>query len=431
MPALVTFRCGRGLRLLATSLLTAAACHASAGVPQDGYGQGWAAVHADAANSDFHKGPGASKLALHWSRSFPGMINLGPTSGSGRVFVTTSGPGCRLHALDRVTGRTVWCSGEVDRMAVASAPLLGRSGQLYLGDGTAMRAFDRTGRVRWVHPIVGVPLSAQFTPAGDLLFVTHVGVIYVLDSASGAPKLPPYALVANPRFDPAQGMRACMRGLPECPGANTPAIDLRTGRFFFTFWTPGAPQSGIRAMRITPGKRPRLVPLWISDDIPGGSASSPDLSADGKRLYMTDNLGSLHALDAATGEHIWSIPIGYASGGSVSLSPDRLILPAGGRGAALMAIQDRGSRADIIWKDAGLNNFGIATQATGYRAYPTVSTGQGGADLLVIDTRNGTVLDRHHIPGRPIFTVGTTIDRDGTVYVPTIRGELHAYRPTG
>ena len=76
--------------------------------PDDAYGPGWSAVHADPANSDYHQRPGPSDLALSWSRSFDGMINLGPTSdGLGRVYVTTSGTGCRLHALDRDSGKTM------------------------------------------------------------------------------------------------------------------------------------------------------------------------------------------------------------------------------------------------------------------------------------------------------------------------------------
>jgi len=396
----------------------------------DAYGPGWSAVHADAANSDYHPRPGPSDLTLGWSRSFDGMINLGPTSdGKGRVYVTTSGTGCRLHALDRATGKTIWCSDTVGRLAVSSAPLLDRQGRLYLGDGSAMRSFDSDGKLLWSYPIIGAPLSAQFTPAGDLFFITHVGVIYILDRATGKERIAPYPLVPDPKFDPSEGAIACMRGLPECPSANTPAIDLRNGRFYFTFWAPGKPAAGIRAMRIMPGPAPRLVAEWTNDNLPGGSASSPDLSADGKRLYLTDNEGSLHALDARTGKSIWALPIGYGSGGSVSLSPQGLIIPAGGKDAPLLAIEDRGRRGIVVWKDAALNNFGVATQAAGHRAYPTVVTGRGTADLLVVDTRSGKILDREKIPGKPLFTVGTTLDQDGTVYVPTIRGELHAFRP--
>jgi outer membrane protein assembly factor BamB len=424
----------RSATFLAASAALLAAAPAASASDDAVYGPGWSAVHADASNSDYHAGPGPSDLTLAWSRRFDGMINLGPTSdGAGQVYVTTSGKAgskeCRLHALDRATGKTIWCSDILDRLAVSSAPLLDPQGRLFIGDGSAMRAFDRKGTLLWTYPIIGAPLSAQFTPAGDLLFITHVGVIYVLDREKGVERIAPYPLVPNPSFDPSQGAVACMRGLPACPSANTPAIDLMSGRFYFTFWTPGAPAAGIRAMRITPGPAPRLVEEWVNDSLPGGSAASPDLSADGTRLYLTDNHGTLHALDAATGRSLWTLPIGYESGGSVSLSPDGLIMPAGGRDAPLLAIADRGTHGEILWKNAGLNNFGIATQAAGSRAYPTISTGQATADLLVVDTQSGAVLDREPIPGKPIFTVGTTLDRDGTVYVPTIRGELHAFKP--
>lgn len=411
------------------SMVVLAAAQAEDQTP-GAYAPGWSSVHADAANSNYYVNHGASHLRLAWSRKFSGLINLGPTSdGKGQVYITTSGSGCRLHALGRASGQTIWCSAVVGKLAVASSPLIDPDGDLYLGDGQAMRSFDRDGSIRWTHAIIGVPLSTQFTPAGDLIFITHVGVIYVLNRKTGGPVMAPYALVDKPFFDPAQGAVACMRGLADCPSANTPAMDLATGRFFFTFWTPEAKNAGIRAMRITNGPSPHLVEEWANDSLPEGTASSPVLSADGKRLYLTDNAGSLHALDAATGRILWSLPIGYASGGAVSVSPQGLIMPAGGRGAVLMAIEDRGNHGAILWKQDDLKNFGVATQAGGLKAYPTISNGAGADELLVVNTRTGTVLDRQSIPGRPIFTVGTTVDQDGTVYVPTILGELHAFRP--
>ena len=247
-------RCRSATLLAASAAILASAPAASA--PSDVvYGPGWSAVHADASNSDYHAEPGPSDLTLAWSRRFVGMINLGPTSdGAGQVYVTTSGTAgskeCRLHALDRATGETIWCSDLLDRLAVSSAPLLDAQGRLFIGDGTAMRAFDRKGTLLWTYPIIGAPLSAQFTPAGDLLFITHVGVIYVLDREKGSERIAPHPLVPDPSFDPSQGAVACMRGLPACPSANTPAIDMKSGRFYFTFWTPGAPAAGIRAMRI-------------------------------------------------------------------------------------------------------------------------------------------------------------------------------------
>jgi len=394
------------------------------------YQPGWSSAHADAANSDYAHVNGASDLTLAWSREFPGgMINLGPTAdGRGRVFVTTSAPGCKLYALDARTGETVWCAGDLDRLAVSSSPLLDRDGRVFLADGAAMHAWDRDGTLLWKTPIVGAPLSAQFTPAGNLLFITHVGHVYVLRRDDGAPVLAPVALIPGATFDPAKGAMACMRGLPDCPSANTPAIDAR-GTIYFTFWTPGAPSAGVRAMRLTEGQRPALRPLWTNDSLPGGSASSPDLSPDGRRLYLTDNAGGLQALDAASGKTIWRLDMGHESGGSVSSSPGGLIMPAGGGGGVLLAVQDHGDRAQMLWRRDDQLNRGLPPQTANGLAYATVSSGQGQNDLVVVEAATGVELDREHLPGRTLFTVGTTIDRDGAVYVPTIRGQLFAYRP--
>ena len=49
--------------------------------------------------------------------------------------------------------------------------------------------------------------------------------------------------------------------------------------------------------------------------------------------------------------------------------------------------------------------------------------------LVVLDTATGEVLDRHELPGVSGFSVGTTVGPDGTVLVPTIRGQLHAFVP--
>jgi outer membrane protein assembly factor BamB len=412
------------------------------------YGAGWSAVHADGGNTDYAPVEGADDVTLAWQRDLGGGINLGATfDGAGRAYVTTAAPGCHLYVLDVATGDTVWCSDEVDRFAVASSPLIDRDGNAYLADGEAMHAFDPEGDVLWEAPIVGVPLSAQFSPGGRIVFVTHIGRIYLLDRATGEPALPPVELIPGATFDPAENMRGCPLGLSACPSANTPAVDLATGRMYFTFWAPGAPQGGLRAVQITEdpdAERPAITPLWTNEALPGGSASSPDISADGSRLYVNDNAGNMHALDAATGEEIWRIPIGYASSGSASTSPEGLILPTGGQASPLSALRDDGDHATEAWRIDALTNRGIATQAAGGRAYATVTAdatdatdatdgagaaGPGHNDLVVVDTADGTELDREEVPGVTLFSVGITIGPDGTVLVPTFNGKLFAYVP--
>jgi len=418
--------------ILAQAIGVAVALSASRTEDESAYPRSWSATHADASNSDYSPTAGSPRVEPAWSRSFDGMINLGPTSdGKGRLYITTSGEGCRLHALDRASGRTLWCVASLDRLAVASSPLLDAKGNLYLADGTAMHSFRPDGTLRWKSDIVGFPLSAQFTPDGNLIFITHVGVIHRLDRDTGRSVTSPLPLIPEPAFDASQGALACMRGTRACPSANTPAVDLRAGRFIFTFWTPGAPVAGIRSMKILPeSESGGIVIDWTNDTLPGGSAASPSLSADGERVYLTDNGGKLLALDAGTGELAWSIDIGYSAGGSPSVSPEGIIMPAGGGNAALMAIRDLGDHARLLWRREDLQNRGIATQARDHLAYATVARGGGELDLVVVDTRTGEVLDRNPIPGKSMFTVGTTVDVDGTIYVPSIRGALHAFKPS-
>jgi outer membrane protein assembly factor BamB len=394
-------------------------------------GSGWSSVHADGANSDFTPQPGARSLEPAWSRTFDGNINLGATtSPDGSVYVTTnSGPGCHLHVLDLETGATRWCSDEVDRFASISGVLLDRQGNAYLADGEAMHSFAPDGTVRWETPLVGVPLSAQMTPAGRVLVVTHLGQIVVLDRTTGEPVLEPLELVPGATFDPAVGVGACARGLEACPSANTVAVDA-SGRIYFTFWEPGAPQAGVRAMDLVEGDdETTLVPAWTNDALPGGSGSSPTLSPDGERVYVNDNVDSVHALDTDTGETIWSVEVGYASGGSPSRSADGLVMPAGGAFSPVLAVQDHGDRGELVWQDPDLLNRGIATQAAGDVAYVTVARQGPENDLVVLDTSSGQVLERHQLPGVSGFSVGTTVGPDGTVLVPTIRGQLHAFVP--
>ncbi|WP_051165414.1 outer membrane protein assembly factor BamB family protein [Nocardia testacea] len=395
-------------------------------------------MHADAANSDYTPAPGYRSLDLRWSRDLEGdtrigpfewTINLGPTiSPDGhRVYVTSTAQGCNLQALDTATGKTLWCAPEVDRFAVVSSPLIDQQGVLYLADGSAMRAFGSSGSVLWSTPIVGVPLSAQFTSEGRLIFITHVGTIHVLDRATGHPMLSPLELIPGATWNPSEDLFACARGTQACPSANTIAFALERGQFFFTFWAPGKTQADIRAMAYTENPEPVISNVWINDALPGGSGSSPALSADGNRLYVTDNVDALHAIDTTTGNVVWSQQIGYAAGGSASVSPSGIVIPAGGRGSAVQAIRDDGDHATLVWRREDLDNRSIVPQSSGSLAYALVDRGQLHNDLVVLDTATGVELDRNEVPGTSIFGVGTTIGPDGVVYVATIVGGLLAF----
>lgn len=82
-----------------------------------------------------------------------------------------------------------------------------------------------------------------------------------------------------------------------------------------------------------------------------------------------------------------------------------------------------------MWRNEALQNRGIPTIAAGGVAYATIGNERFSNDLAIIDTATGAVLDRHRLPGRTLFTVGTTLDANGYVYVPTFNGRLFAFRP--
>ncbi|KAA0992276.1 outer membrane protein assembly factor BamB family protein [Dyadobacter aurulentus] len=396
------------------------------------YGPGWSAVHADSRNSDYSPLQGPRKVELAWHRKFDGTINLGPTIGrQGQVYITTNAGDCYLYALDPRTGKTVWCTDKVNKFAVASSALLDEQGRLFIADNEAMHAFDASGNLLWETKIKGFPFSAQFTQTGRLIFITHIGVIYVLDRKTGAFVLDPHPLSAELPSDPDFDPRACMRGTADCPCANTVAIDQQTGRFFFTYWAPGAARASVRAMVYSEKDGPAIKPLWEHKELPGGSASSPDISSDGSRIYVNDNAGGLHAIDAAKGNSIWKYNIGYEPGGSQSTSPEGLIMPAGGGTAPLMCIQDVGQEAKLVWKKDSLNHLGLPMQTAGNLVYATVagSPDKSYKELVVVDTKTGEVLDRMPFPGKTLFTVGTTIGPEGNVYVPAFDGTLFAFRP--
>lgn len=402
------------------------------------YAPSWSAVHADAANSDYSPVEPASDVAERWSIAIEGSmrigplpwtINLGPTSDpDGNLYVTSTESGCHLQALDGRTGERRWCAADMDLFTVVSSPLIDHDGNLFVADGRGMHSLTSDGSRRWNAPLRGVPLSAQFTPDGHVVFVTHTGTIYVLDRTTGVELMEPIDLAPELSWRAEQGMFACARGTEDCPSANTIAVDQRTGVLYFTFWEPGAPHAGVRAMQYRGGVEPSIEPLWSNDSLPGGSASSPTISFDGSRVYVTDNVDGLHALDATTGEVIWSYSIGYAAGGSPSVSPEGIVVPSGGTNSPLLAVRDEGDRAVLAWQHDALPNRGVATQTAGEKVYATIAVGDQRCELVVLGAADGRILDREPLPATCVFSVGTTVGEDGTVYVPTIVGGIHAFQ---
>ena len=59
-------------------------------------------------------------------------------------------------------------------------------------------SFTETGQLRWRTLVVGTPLSSQFTGDGNLLFITQLGQINVLNPQTGAKVVPSFDLIPPP-----------------------------------------------------------------------------------------------------------------------------------------------------------------------------------------------------------------------------------------
>ncbi len=138
--------------------------------------------------------------------------------------------------------------------------------------------------------------------------------------------------------------------------------------------------------------------------------------------------GTLWAIDSATGDPKWSYDIGYAAAGSPSTSADGLIIPAGGLDGHLLALQDKGDHAELVWERKDLLQLGVPAQTAGSTGYAVVRERTDGLAMLTFDTGTGETLDQDTLPGAKGFTVGTSVGPKGEVLTPTLLGELFVLR---
>lgn len=396
--------------------------------------EGWPAVHHDSSNSDTTPAPAADSfdLAFH---ALDGWRTLAiPAVANQTVYVTVvdqQGSTCHLAALDAITGQLRWCSSAIHGTAFGSTPVIDRDGHLYIGDDTAMVSLDDTGTELWRTPIDGLPISAQLTGDGRLLFATHTGTVHVLDRTTGEPLIS-HALVPGLTYD---GNWAALLTCPQgsttgsCPSPNTPAVDPITGRVFVTLNRPGAPDGTLVALQYRGGTPPSLEPVWETTALTGGGAGSPTISADGTRVYTTDRNQQLVAFDAATGDLIWTHPIGYNAGGSPSVNSRGVIVPAGGRNPAyLTAIQDNGDHATTLWERQDVAHRGLAVQPDGAIAYAALVS-NGIVHLAVIDLTNGNTRSLTSTETGAWASMGTAVASNGTVYLTTPLNGIYAFTP--
>ena len=395
--------------------------------------RGWSAQYADARNSSYTPTEGASTLSPAWSRSVKGELGAAAALG-GDGYLAVNGQtagGCSLMVWENHNkGRQRWCT----RMVLGggfTSPLFDGFDNLYIGQPGLMIAYPPTQWVRWRTNVIGMPTTARFLDPGRLLVVTHLGQVLVFDAHRGEVTGTPLDLVdgVNPT-DPFRGLTDCQQSLPGCPIAAAPAYSAKSGIVVLGLWQPGATAPVLTALRYQPGEAALLARAWTSDAVPAGVIGSPVLSEDGQTVYVSGRDRQLWALDAADGKPKWSVPLGFAPLTPPSLSPGGLIIAGGGPDTRLVAIQDSGDRADIVWRRDDVTPLTTASQSGERVAYTVVSDGAAGLSLLVFNPADGgRTLNTYPLPEAAGFPVGVSIGVDRRVVVATSGGRVYGFDP--
>ncbi|MCX5046082.1 PQQ-binding-like beta-propeller repeat protein [Aldersonia sp. NBC_00410] len=425
------------MALIAAASLLGAACspdNSDANILSAG---GWPGANSDARNSNSSPVEGSRTLALDWSRPIGGTVaTYTAIAANGQMFLTSNTPsGCNLFSFQMNNGRKRFCN-QLNAGVSASTPVVDGATNIYVGDAGAMHSFNEHGQPRWRTPVVGTPLGAQFTEDGNVLFVTHLGEVDVVSKQTGERVAAPLNLVGRPDFlatpdmpvtPDGAGLADCLTGGPACPVANTPAIDLDTGRFYVTTWRPGAQNASLVALTYTGGDNPRIEQQWSADLLANGSGASPALSEDGSTVYVSDNDRRLIAVDAQDGTTKWVYDLGYAPWGSAAVV-DGLIVPAGGENGHLLAVRDRGDHAELAWERKDQDQLGAPAIAAGSTGYTVVRSGSHDLALLTFDTESGQTVASDILPDAHGVTVGTSIGPEGEVLTSSYIGELFVYK---
>lgn len=110
----------------------------------------------------------------------------------------------------------------------------------------------------------------------------------------------------------------------------------------------------------------------------GGTGSTPALSADGRRLYVSDNAGNVIALDSDLNE-VWRVDVGEPLVGSITVSPDNNELYAVTASDVIQLI-DKGDHGNRTW----------TAELTGFDGYANVDVQSNALTATV--TANGVVI---------------------------------------
>ncbi len=418
---------------IASTALVAGGCGTTDTWVDSTAARGWSAQYADAANTSYTATEGASTLTPAWSRSVKGELGAAPAIG-GDGYLAVNGQtagGCSLMVWENDnSGRQRWCT----RMVLGggfSSPMFDGFDNLYIGQPGLMISYPPTQWVRWRTNVIGMPTTARFLGAGQLLVVTHLGQVLVFDAHRGVVVGTPLDLVdgVNPT-DPVRGIDDCQQSLPGCPVASAPAFSEASRIAVVGVWQPGAKASVLTGLRYQPGESALLTREWTSDAVAAGVLGSPVLSADGQTVYVNGRDKQLWALSTADGKPKWSLPLDFQPQTPPSLAADGLIVAGGGPDTRLVALRDSGDRAEVQWRRDDVTPLTTSSQAGSQVAYTVVADGPQRLALLVFNPADGgRTLNSYPLPDATGFPVGVSVGYDRRVVAATSGGQVYSFSP--
>ncbi|MCP5043318.1 MAG: PQQ-like beta-propeller repeat protein [bacterium] len=376
-------------RLLCPLVSLAIGLALPAGAGADPYSPGgWPTLHRDAGNRRSTHTTVLPNRYKTW-RALKGatVLTAPTTSPDGRqIYVTTGQPPgqSNLHAFS-ITGDLLWQSepwqsadAGVDACAILSSPIVDANGDVFINDCNQMFAFSPNGHLRWAtslppvqpgdwiaagdHP-VNAFTTAIFTPDGNLLGVTNFGDVVIFDRSTGevlneAYRLPglvapfsevmplPESAFGEGMMDPKfrQWVWQLIFG-GSMRSANTPSVTA-SGRVFVVGSAEKEGLGALYGLDLQTGEGAMVVREAFATDIGIGSGSSPALSPNEDRVYVSDEAGWLYGVDSRSGQIAWKVKT-LATAGAVAVGSDGTIYALQAGGPAIIAVDPEGT---ILWE---------------------------------------------------------------------------------
>lgn len=386
---------------------------------------GWHNLHGDVSCSDEVSIALAPAIIESWTAE-PNTFNpTGPVFDSqGHLYFAPLLPheNVVLVSLDAATGARRWSVPGTGAAAGGGAPMVLRDPDDPGAELVYVALYDRVlavrpdGSVVWdvASGLTPVPADLQHIVSGiqhvpgldAIVGVSRDGWIFALDRRTGAPVLQaPFQLpgVATPPGAPlplppsvVASAEDILQGLVDAPDgvlidlidlllgnssevANAFAVDPWTDRLWVAATAPDAEDGTVDGvsefgalyrLEFVSGPSGLRVEEVCHRSFAGGSASTPTLSRDGRRVYLGDNFGKLLAIenDCSLG---WEIDLGAQIFGSVGVASDGNEVYASTR-AGVKKVRDLGATPQLEWSatidpyenlDAGQVNLNLSIVA--------------------------------------------------------------------